>query len=42
MLCELTFKLHFQHLVLIVNDVTVGVESVTGAVHTNLQTQISS
>lgn len=39
--CSFTFKLHFQHLVLI-NDVTILAEGVAGTVHTDLQTQISS
>lgn len=39
---EPTFKLHLQHLVLIVNDVTIWVEGVAGTVHTDFQTQICS
>lgn len=42
MLLKLTFKLHLQHLVLIVNDVTIWVEGVARTVHTDFQTQISS
>lgn len=42
MLLKLTFELHLQHLMLIVNDVTIWVEGVAGAVHTDFQTQISS
>lgn len=42
MLSKPTFKLHLQHLVLVVNDVTVWVEGVAGTVHTDLQTQVRS
>lgn len=42
MLLKPTFKLHLQHLVLIVNDVTIWVEGVAGTVHADFQTQISS
>lgn len=42
MLLKPTFKLHLQHLVLIVNDVSIWVEGVAGTVHTDFQTQISS
>lgn len=37
-----TFKLHLQQLVLIVDDVAVGVEGVTGTVHADLQAQVGS
>lgn len=37
-----TFKLHLQHLVLVVDDVAVGVEGVTGTVHADLQAQVGS
>lgn len=37
-----TFKLHLQHLVLVVNDVAVGVEGVTGTVNADLQAQVGS
>lgn len=39
---EPTFKLHLQHFILIVNDVTIWVEGVAGTVHTDFQTQICS
>lgn len=42
MLLKPTFELHLQHLILIVNDVTVWFECVAGAVHTDFQTQITS
>lgn len=37
-----TFKLHLQQLVLVVDDVAVGVEGVTGTVHADLQAQVGS
>lgn len=37
-----TFKLDLQHLVLVVDDVTVGVEGVAGTVHADLQAQVGS
>lgn len=42
MVLKPTFKLHLQHLVLVVNDVTVWAEGVAGTVHTDFQTQIGS
>lgn len=38
----LTFEFHLQHLLLIVDDVTIRVEGVAGAVNTDLQAQITS
>lgn len=42
MLLKPTFKLHLQHLVLIVNDVPIRFEGVARTVHTDFQSQISS
>lgn len=42
MVLKPTFKLHLQHLVLVVNDVPVWPEGVAGTVHTDFQTQIGS
>lgn len=42
MLLKPTFKLHLEHLALIVNYVAIGVEGVAGTVHTDFQPMITS
>lgn len=38
---RVTFKFDLQHFVFVLDNVTVGIEGVTGTVHTDLQAKIS-